>query len=120
MVANNPSGFSPTSVGAIVLAIIVLAGLLSGPLRVSEETPRQTIPDDSPTPVAPKISPLPTELESETNNNIPFIEIEPAPPPDNWHQLSNDQKIRLNPYNCDLTTQIMWSDGSCHDINRDF
>ena len=35
--------------------------------------------------------------------------------PDNWDDLSRQEKIDLNPLGCDLTTQFLWaSDGSCH------
>lgn len=39
--------------------------------------------------------------------------------PRNWDELSQIEKIWLNPHGCDLRTQWMWaSDGSCHDKSR--
>lgn len=33
-----------------------------------------------------------------------------------WHELTVEEKIKLNPNKCDLAKQQMWaSDGSCHD-----
>lgn len=39
-------------------------------------------------------------------------EIMPEPA---WDDLTTAQKIEQNPNNCDLTTQVMWDDGTCHD-----
>ena len=54
--------------------------------------------------------------ESEPNTSI----VETGIVPDNWNELSPQEKTVLNPLGCDSATEIIWAeDGSCHPQSED-
>ena len=69
---------------------------------------------DGQQPATPEQPVMPEQPESpETPEQPESPETGTLPP--NWNQLTNDEKITLNPLDCDPITQIIWADdGSCH------
>ena len=109
----NQSGF--VVIIAVAVAVIVAIVIIVLANRNNSDGSQPVTPPDQtsqPDPEQPPVVPAP-DLE------------QPLPPdpgpvtgqlPDNWNQLSSQEKIDLNPLGCDITTQIIWaSDGSCHD-----
>ena len=41
-------------------------------------------------------------------------ESDPVSLPDDWDNLTAGQKIAINPLDCDLETEVMWTNGTCH------
>ena len=83
------------------------------------ETPEQpVIPEQPDNPAAPEQPDNPAAPEQPDNPAAPEQPDNPETDilPSNWNQLTDGEKIALNPLDCDLITQTIWAnDGSCHD-----
>ena len=78
----------------------------------------------TPLPAPTIIEPTIEDTIEDTSSTTPIIEIASLTPitpattpevvlPDNWHELSTIDKIRLNPWGCHDTTQIRADNGRC-------
>lgn len=66
-----------------------------------------------PTPT-PTPTPIPTPTPTPTPTPIPTPQ--PGVLPANWNELTGQEKSDLNPFNCNVETQIIYAtDGTCHD-----
>ena len=116
----------PLILGAIAIGAVLIIALALIFTRGSDETTTETtVTDDTsenredtntgendendqsqPTP-DPTSDPQPEPTpEPEPSNGLPS----------NWLSLTSQQKTDLNPFDCDVETQVIWAtDGTCHD-----
>ena len=63
---------------------------------------------------APQPAPVPEPIPVPTPTPTP--QPQPDGLPSDWNSLTPQQKTNLNPFNCDIETQIIYADdGTCHD-----
>ena len=110
-------------IGLVVVALIISLVLVLG----DRDEDNQTDQDISPQ-TQNQTSEEPTPPEQPTQPEEPTQPEQPTQPegqqptditsklPDNWDQLTSAQRVSNNPYDCDLTTQIVrFDDGTCKD-----
>ena len=84
----------------------------------NNEDTRQSPTADQPEPL-PTMEPAADEDPPLQPNPEPEPETQPTSLPLNWNELSDAEKITLNPFDCDTETQnILADDGSCRDKPR--
>lgn len=89
--------------GAGVLAILIIVGLIFFQAGDDNLNPQIEVTQDRSTISSNEVEEAPDEGETPNPINNPSDFIEEVPPensPENWHLLTDRQKISLNPHNC--------------------
>ena len=118
-IINNmeKSNFNPLVITAIVAGVVLIIALslilTRGDSDTTETTNQSNVSESEseggdqqrelPVPQPPEPAPVP----------LPTPKTDVLPP--NWSELSSGEKIALNPFGCDVETQIIYADdGTCH------
>ena len=121
MEKNNPS----IILGAMVIGVVLIIVLALIFTRGGDDTATETAGENNTVENQENESDEEAGMDSQQPETPeaeqPVIPEQPENPetgilPPNWNQLTGDEKIALNPLDCDLITQSIWADdGSCHD-----
>ena len=117
--ATNGEHSAPSDGDEILLEAVTTTAI-SAPDQETDEIADDVVITTT-TDGAETVSASPTEdvvADSSESDPSPDPEATAQPETSDWDLLSLEEKIALNPNNCDLIgeTEVMWPDGSCHPL----